>query len=246
MEPTNCSESFPLCPADALDTSAWMDLFLRALQAAFGSRLVFVGLQGSRGRGEGRPDSDIDVVVILDSLSMDDLTSYEALLERLPHRELVCGFVSGRAELVAWAPSELFQFARDTHPWLGSLDELLPPIPPEEIRRAIHTGACSLYHAAVHNLLHDKSVSLLAELFKQAGFTLQAKHFFNTGENLSSPQALLPRLGEEDRAILAGRKQAAALTDQEEPAFRALSGTLITWSSRLIQTYSDPSRLDIK
>ena len=73
-----------------LDIQSWMDLFLKELQSVFESRLVFVGLQGSRGRGEGRPDSDIDVVVVLDLLTPADLEAYEQLLDRLPHRELVC------------------------------------------------------------------------------------------------------------------------------------------------------------
>ena len=43
---------------------------------------------------------------------------------------------------------------------------------------------------------------MLGELYKQAGFLLQAKHFLETGEDLTRPRELLPRLGEEDRAIL--------------------------------------------
>ena len=87
---------------DPLDIQSWMDLFLKELQNVFKNRLVFVGLQGSRGRGEGRPDSDIDAVVVLDRLTPADLDVYEGLLGRLPNRELVCGFVSGREELAAW------------------------------------------------------------------------------------------------------------------------------------------------
>ena len=164
-----------------MNIQSWMDLFLKELQNVFENRLVFVGLQGSRGRGEGRPDSDIDVVVVLDRLTSADLDAYEGLLDRLPNRELVCGFVSGRQELAAWERSELFQFARDTRPWLGSLDEILPPVERRDIQRAVHSGACGIYHAAVHNRLHDKSVPMLGELYKQAGFLLQAKHFLETG-----------------------------------------------------------------
>ena len=220
-----------------LGIQSWMDLFLKELRSVFESRLVFVGLQGSRGRGEGRPDSDIDVVVVLDRLTPADLEAYEQLLDRLPHRELVCGFVSGKGELAAWERSELFQFARDTRPWLGSLMDILPPVEREDIRRAIHSRACGIYHAAVHNLLHDKSAPLLGELYKQAGFILQAKHFLETGEDLTAPQALLPRLGEEDRAILAGREGTASLSGPESARFRPLSEALIIWASRLIQTY---------
>ena len=141
-----------------MDIQSWMDLFLKELQSVFENRLIFVGLQGSRGRGEGRPDSDIDAVVVLDRLTPADLDAYEGLLDRLPNRELVCGFVSGREELAAWERSELFQFARDTRPWLGSLDEILPPVERRDIQKAVHAGACGIYHAAVHNRLHDRSL----------------------------------------------------------------------------------------
>lgn len=220
-----------------MNIESWMDLLLKELQIVFENRLVFVGLQGSRGRGEGRPDSDIDVVVVLDRLTTADLDAYEGLLDRLPNRELVCGFVSGRQELAAWERSELFQFVRDTRPWLGSLDEILPPVEQRDIQKAVHAGACGIYHAAVHNRLHDRSVSMLGELYKQVGFLLQAKHFLETGEDLTRPRELLPRLGEEDRAVLVGRERAAALSGPETPEFRALCETLISWSSRLIREY---------
>ena len=223
---------------DPLHIQSWMDVFLNELQNIFENRLIFVGLQGSRGRGEGRPDSDIDVVVVLDALTSADLEVYGELLDRLPYRKLVCGFVSGRAELAAWERSELFQFARDTRPWLGSLADILPPVEREDVRRAVHAGACGIYHAAVHNLLHDRSVSLLQDLYKQAGFTLQAKHFYDAGEDLTRSQDLLLRLGPEERTILEGREQAAALSSPELPAFRELSHQLLAWSSRLIVEYT--------
>ena len=46
---------------------------------------------------------------------------------------------------------------------------------------------------------------MLGELYKQAGFLLQAKHFLETGEDLTRPRELLPRLGEEDRALFLRR-----------------------------------------
>ena len=58
---------------------------------------------------------------------------------------------------------------------------------------------------------------MLGELYKQAGFLLQAKHFLETGEDLTRPRELLPRLGEEDRTVLEGRERAAALSGPETP-----------------------------
>ena len=228
-------------PAPGVDVQAWMDRLTAELRGAFGERLLFVGLQGSRGRGESRPDSDIDAVVVLDRLELDDLEAYRALLGRMPRRELACGFLSGREELAGWERSELFQFARDTRPWLGDLSDLLPPVERADVVRAVRIGACGLYHAAVHNLLHDRSLPLLRECCKQAAFVLQAKHFLETGEDLRRARDLLPRLSGEDRAVLESRARAAALSSPEEADFRALSGELIAWAGRVIRLCGDPS-----
>ena len=55
------------------DITKWMEDFAEAVKAAFGERVVFIGLQGSRGRGEAGPDSDIDTVVIFDRRDMETL-----------------------------------------------------------------------------------------------------------------------------------------------------------------------------
>ncbi len=47
---------------------AVLDEFRRQLREHFGSRLVSLTLFGSYARGEARPDSDIDVAVVLDRI----------------------------------------------------------------------------------------------------------------------------------------------------------------------------------
>ena len=58
-----------------VEITAWMDQFVQTLSNAFGERVWFVGLQGSYGRGEATEASDIDTVVILDTLSPAELHS---------------------------------------------------------------------------------------------------------------------------------------------------------------------------
>ena len=82
-----------------IDIKHFMTLFQDKLNDTFGSRVWFVGLQGSYGRGEATKSSDIDVVVILDRLSVADLNRSRAMLDTLPHRDLVCGFLSGKDEI---------------------------------------------------------------------------------------------------------------------------------------------------
>ena len=120
-----------------IDLSAFMDEFLQALNDTFAKRVWFVGLQGSYGRGEANEGSDIDLVVILDKLSALDIQKYNLMLDNLPHRELICGFLSGKNEIFSWEPSDLFQFYYDTKPIIGSLDELKPLIDDSALDRAI-------------------------------------------------------------------------------------------------------------
>ena len=92
-----------------IDITAWMHNFLQTLNETFGDRVWFVGLQGSYGRGEATEKSDIDTVVILDELSASDIKIYNDMLNTLPERKLLCGFLSGKAELLNWEPSDLFR-----------------------------------------------------------------------------------------------------------------------------------------
>ena len=82
------------------DIKIWMKDLTEKLQGAFGEKLEFVGLQGSYGRGEATESSDIEVVVILRELVMGDLEKYKDLIGKMPYREKICGFVSGRGELI--------------------------------------------------------------------------------------------------------------------------------------------------
>lgn len=48
----------------------WMEKYISAVQNQFHDRIWFLGLQGSYGRGEATDQSDIDVVLILDAVSI--------------------------------------------------------------------------------------------------------------------------------------------------------------------------------
>ncbi len=100
-----------------------MEKYRQAITEHFGSRIWFMGLQGSYGRGEASPESDIDVVLILDQAGTQDFLEYREILDTLPERDRICGFVSGKDEIEAWEPSDLFQFYYDTTPIMGSLEQ---------------------------------------------------------------------------------------------------------------------------
>ena len=176
--------------------------FIQKLDDIFLNRIWFVGLQGSYARGEATETSDLDVVVILDELTPRDLECYGVMLDTLPHRELICGFVSGRRELMNWEASDLFQFYHDTLPIRGSLDELLPKLDTAAVNRAIRIGACNLYHGCVHNMLHDKSDEMLRGFYKSASFVVQAICFRQTGRYVRRQSELRELVSGDDRRIV--------------------------------------------
>ena len=185
-----------------IDITAWTKNFLQTLNGTFSNRVWFVGLQGSYGRGEARDASDIDIVVILDQLSASDIQVYNAMLDSLPHRELICGFLSGKNEILGWEPSDLFQFYYDTTPIKGSLDELLTVIDETAVGRAIKIGACNIYHGCVHNMLHEKSDDILRGLYKSASFVVQAIVFQQTGKYIKHQKELLSVASSDEQTIV--------------------------------------------
>ena len=214
-----------------IEISSWMDKFVGALEASFKNRVWFVGLQGSYGRGEATETSDIDVVVILDELTAIDIQTYNAILDTLPNRELICGFVSGKQELLNWEPSDLFQFYHDTTPIKGSLDELLAVIDEVAIDRAIKIGACNIYHGCVHNMLHEKSDEILKGLYKSASFVVQAICFQETGCYIKSQKDLLVKVSGDEKSIV---ENFLSLKNGGKVDFEEMSNTLFAWSKKWI------------
>lgn len=218
---------------DKPDFEKWLTAFADKLAAAFGPRLTFFGLQGSYGRGEQTPESDIDLVVILDEADFCDLRTYRRIIDEDVNADKLCGFVAGTAELVAWDKPDLLSLFLDTRPVLGSPGFLAGAFSADDIRRAVLSGACGIYHAAAHNFLHARSPEALSGLYKAARFVIRAKHYRETGEYVPSMRALAEKAAEEDRRILSiceTRRSGDIGGD-----FDALSEILFVWAGKLIR-----------
>ena len=218
-----------------IDITVWMETFLQTLNKTFENRLWFVGLQGSYARGEATKTSDIDVVVILDELSAIDIQTYNNMLDTMPHRELVCGFLSGKKEIMNWEPSDLFQFCHDTTPIKGSLDEVMAVIDESAVNRAIKIGACNIFHGCVHNMLYEKSEDILRGLYKSASFVVQAIAFKQTGNYISHQKELLQVVSSDERVIV---ETFLNLKNGGTVDFNLMSETLLTWSKKWISENS--------
>ena len=214
-----------------INITSWMKNYLQALNETFANRVWFVGLQGSYGRGEATETSDIDIVVILDELSAMDIQTYNDMLDTLSHRELICGFLSGKKEIMNWEPSDLFQFCNDTTPIKGSLEEVLAVVDESAVNRAIKIGACNIYHGCVHNMLHEKSEDILKGLYKSASFVVQAITFKQTSKYIKYLNELLNVATTDDRLIV---ETFLNLKKGGTIDFNFMSETLFAWSKKNI------------
>ena len=214
-----------------IDITAWMKNFLKSLNETFANRVWFVGLQGSYGRGEATETSDIDVVVILDELSAMDIQTYNDMLDTLSHRDLICGFLSGKSEVLNWEPSDLFQLCHDTTPIQGSLDEVMAVIDESVVNRAIKIGTCNIFHGCVHNMLYEKSEDILRGLYKSASFVVQAIVFKQTGNYIIHQKDLLQVVSFDERVIV---ETFLNLKNGGTVEFNLMSETLFAWSKKWI------------
>ena len=211
-----------------VDIETWMNEFTEKLVSEFGPRLLFLGLQGSYGRGEANEDSDIDVVAVLDRAELADLDAYRAIVREMPEGEKACGFLCGARELKNWPKYDLLAVARDTRDVRGSLADLLPSFCRDDLADAAAIGASGLYHAAVHTYLYaDREgwPGFLKEAHKGAFFTLRALHELRAGENVRAKRDLLPLLSGEEREILA-----YSLSPGGEP-LEDVFARLVRWSA---------------
>ena len=214
-----------------INISTWLKNFTETLDKTFGDRVFFIGLQGSYARGEATESSDIDVVVILDELPPSDIRAYSEILDGLENRELICGFLSGKEEILSWEPSDLFQFYHDTKPIKGTLDALIPLLDAEAVKRAVKIGACNVYHGCVHNMVHEKDTEILRGLYKSASFTVQAIVFEQTGLYFSSQRELLTAASPDDAVII---ENFLHLKNGGAVDFDKMSESLFNWAKNRI------------
>lgn len=214
-----------------IDINLWLREFEEKLKSTFGQRVVFMGIQGSYGRGEATESSDIDAVVILDRLSVTDIKTYNNMLDTLPNRDLICGFLADEDTLIHWDEADLLQFYYDTSPIVGNLDGLVEKIDDLALDRAIKTGVCNIYHGCVHNMLYEKSGEIVQALYKSAVFVVQAIVFKERGKYVKQQKSLLQVAKDKDREIVS---TFLCLRNGEQVDFDTMSQILFIWAKGII------------
>lgn len=189
-----------------IDIYEYINSLITECRADFGDRLVYVGLQGSYLRGEANENSDIDIMLVLDSLSVEDMDKYRTALQRLGHFENSCGFICGRDELERWNPLEVCQLRHTTKDILGSLDALLPQVSREDEVNYVKVSLGNLYHELCHRYIHaerSKNEAKLRGSSKALFFLIQNLHYLESGDFVLKKSELMGRVSDADREMLA-------------------------------------------
>lgn len=187
------------------DLNSYLHELISCCQASFGDRLKYVGLQGSYLRGEAHAGSDIDVMVILDRFTVEDMDTYREILKKIGFYENSCGFICGKEEMKRWNPLEVCQLRHTTKDLLGVLTNYLPPATREDEINYVKFSLGNLYHEICHRYIHadrDKNVRKLRDTCKSVFFLMQNLHYLESGRFVLTKQALKETVSTEDRRVL--------------------------------------------
>ena len=159
----------------------YIDELTDKLINAFGKRLEYVGLQGSYLRHEETKNSDIDIMVVIDNISVEDLNTYQKSLISIGNYDKSCGFICGKTDLEHWNPLEIFHLLKTTKDYYGELKNLVPTYTIEDERNYVKLSLNNLYHEICHRYIHtdmEYNISRLPITCKSVFFIMQHFHYF--------------------------------------------------------------------
>ncbi len=183
----------------------YIDGLTDILADAFGERLVYIGLQGSYLRNEATENSDIDIMAVIDDISVEDLDTYRQALVSIGNFDKSCGFICGRADLSHWNPLELCHLLNTTKDYYGELKNLVPAYTMEDERNYVKFSLNNLYHEICHRYIHadrEHNISRLPVTCKSVFYIVQHLHYLRTGNFVPTKRELLECVQDEDKAVL--------------------------------------------
>ena len=187
------------------DVEEYIKKLISECKNAFAERLLYIGLQGSYMREEATEKSDIDVMIILEDFSVEELDVYRELLKSIGNDEKSCGFICGREEMMCWNPLEVCQLRHTTKNLYGALKDFLPSATREDEINYVKLSLGNLYHELCHRYIHsnrERNIAAFRGTCKNAFFLIQNLHFLESGYFVVRKGELKEQVSEEDRVIL--------------------------------------------
>ena len=220
-----------------VDIESYIGRLIVLLRDRFGERLTYVGLQGSYLRGEATDTSDIDIMVVIDGLSVSDLEAYRTAIEALEYVDKSCGFICSKADVANWNPLEICHLLNCTKDYFGVLSELVPVYSDADIRNFVKLSVNNLYHEICHRYIHadrEKSVAKLPGTYKGVFFILQNLYYLTHGKFVATKAELLQVLEGKNRAVL---ERSISLNNGGVYDFAESFELLFTWCQETLKLF---------
>lgn len=188
-----------------LGIDEYIDELINTLNDAFGERLMYIGLQGSYLRNEETKNSDIDIMAVIDNLSVEDLKTYQKALVSVGNFDKSCGFICGKDDLEHWNPLEICHLLNTTKDYYGELKNLVPAYTNEDERNYVKLSLNNLYHEICHRYVHadrEYNISKLPITCKSVFFIMQHLYYLSSGNFVPTKRELLECVQDEDKTVL--------------------------------------------
>lgn len=183
----------------------YIDNLIILLKDVFSERLIYIGLQGSYLRHEETKNSDIDIMVVIDNLSVEDLKTYQKALVSVGNFDKSCGFICSKADLENWNPLEICHLLNTTKDYYGELKKLVPVYTIEDEKNYVRLSLNNLYHEICHRYVHadrEYNVLKLPITYKSVFFIIQHLYYLSSGNFILTKRELLECVQDEDKAVL--------------------------------------------
>lgn len=207
----------------------YIDELINTLKDAFGERLVYIGLQGSYLRNEETESSDIDIMAVIDKISVEDLKIYQKVLVSVGNFDRSCGFICGKTDLKNWNPLEIFHLLNTTKDYYGELKNLVPAYSVEDERNYVKLSLNNLFHEICHRYVHadrEYNISKLPITCKSVFFIMQHLYYLSTGNFVPTKRQLLECVQDEDKTVL---ELSISLQNRMDYDFDRAFSTLFNW-----------------
>ena len=213
----------------------YMEELIDRLKDTFGERLVYIGLQGSYLRKEQTKNSDIDIMAVIDHISVEDLKTYRKVLVAIGNYDRSCGFICSKADLAHWNPLEICQLLHSTKDYYGELKKLVPAYTMDDERKYVQFSLNNLYHEICHRYIHadkERNISKLPTTCKSVFFIMQHLYYLSSGNFIPTKRELLACVQDEDKKVL---ELSLSLQENSDYDFDQAFSILFRWCQNALQ-----------
>ncbi len=218
-----------------INIEEYINKIIEKLKIIFTDRLIYVGLQGSYHRGEATEKSDIDIMVVIDELTVSDLESYRSMINSLEYSGKMCGFICSKNDIKNWNPLEICNLLNTTKDYYGILSELVPEYSNNDIKNFVKISLTNLYHEICHRYIYSNEINNMEKLkysYKSVFFILQNIYYLENNKFIKTKSELLNLLNGKNREVL---EISILLNNVKEYDFNKYFKLLFTWCRETLE-----------